>query len=515
MNEENQLKELKVEGNPNETEKIQNNNPSAKYQEDFSSDPESSLPTIDQIYDQCGYGYYQFKTILLVGFVLFLEGYYLTLIGSFLIPLKKFYDCDELTISVISCFVFTGVGIGSLLLSTMVKNCGRKYVLNTSVLNFLACSVSLYASTFYITFAISFFLLGISIGIIIPMSINILCEFLPVRLRASCLTGIWIGFSFGMLFQVLIMYFEMPNMREENLKPAFFIGLIVTCSMALIFILFIDNSPRCLLANKEYAAAFDLLEKMIKRNIPETVREQIKRELSQIVASSNQHPFEVIFGPEYFRISLINVILFFMSSVIFYGPILINTVSIKEFAKYNPDSSEAVLGESEMEGSEIRRGLFELSTLCAVGNIASAILVEIRSFGRIKTIFLGFFFCLLAVIGIVIYPQKFVTFLAMLNFAGIICFNSVITYSSEVYPTSVRDVATGFLFFCTRIGGVASQLLFLKLFEVDPFLPYYTIIAVTAVCTLSSCFYPYDTAGLVLDNHKPRGEKDEEKVKSN
>ena len=62
-----------------------------------------------------------------------------------------------------------------------------------------------------------------------------------------------------------------------------------------------------------------------------------------------------------------------------------------------------------------------------------------------------------------------------------ILFNINTAYSSEVYPTKLRDHAMGLLFAFTRIGGFISQFLFLDFYSLGLFIPYWIALCFMAV----------------------------------
>ena len=78
-------------------------------------------------------------------------------------------------------------------------------------------------------------------------------------------------------------------------------------------------------------------------------------------------------------------------------------------------------------------------------------------------------------------------------------FNTTITYTSEVYPTYVRDYSSGFMNCLGNFGAMISQPLFILYSYMGLKVPYVfcAIFFIMSAC----CFYalPYETRGNELD----------------
>ena len=79
------------------------------------------------------------------------------------------------------------------------------------------------------------------------------------------------------------------------------------------------------------------------------------------------------------------------------------------------------------------------------------------------------------------------------------CFQCVTIYAYEFYSTKIRELANGFLFACTRLGGFSSQFLGVGLDSIYVFLPYYVIACFAFVSSILMVFLPHDTFGHHLD----------------
>jgi MFS family permease len=130
-------------------------------------------------------------------------------------------------------------------------------------------------------------------------------------------------------------------------------------------------------------------------------------------------------------------------------------------------------------------------------------LIEIPFLGRIRSTSAFYLLGLISMFLGVIFPNYFEVFAGIFNFSISAAFNTSTAYSSEIYPTKLRDIALGFLYFSTRVGGILSQFIFLALYHWDMWLPFYVLLILLAMNILFMSLLPYDTYGQRLDvGHK-------------
>ena len=67
-----------------------------------------------------------------------------------------------------------------------------------------------------ILFSIMRLIIGYLLGIIVPVGLNILTEYLPIFNRAYVMVLVWIGFGIGRCLLPLLMLWMMPNMEIAN-----------------------------------------------------------------------------------------------------------------------------------------------------------------------------------------------------------------------------------------------------------------------------------------------------------
>jgi len=157
----------------------------------------------------------------------------------------------------------------------------------------------------------------------------------------------------------------------------------------------------------------------------------------------------------------------------------------------------------KQDNSSIHQALLtKMITITAIpipGLIVAGILSEIKSIGRKTTCFISYaassFFLFLGVI----YIHHFAFFLGISLLCSGAAFNISSTYTSELYPTKIRDLALGFFYFCTRVAGFSSQFLSVALENELFLLNYHVIIAIGIIGGILILYLPYETLGSPID----------------
>ena len=202
---------------------------------------------IEQFISNNSYGFYQFNAIILSILILSIEAIFLSEISYLVIPLKEKYGENNFKLELCAAIVFIGQAIGSTLISYLLKFATRKtWILICLVFMCILQGILIFITTLFGLTLIRFFL-GILLGATFPITINICCEYLPVTYRSFVMNSLYIGFSVGQLFMLIVMYYIMPNLEHKQIKIfmiyLFFYILLVT----IIFFILIEDSPRNLI----------------------------------------------------------------------------------------------------------------------------------------------------------------------------------------------------------------------------------------------------------------------------
>ena len=291
---------------------------------------------------------YSFNSITLLVFIavstgITANGCEMTLMALFLIPLKKYYELSNFQLQVISSILFLGVAIGSYCNGYILSKFHRKTIVVNSYIALFIFHTLLSFIPNYIIFSISRFFIGFFLGLIVPISLNSLTEFLPTHNRSFILTSIWIFFSIGQGCNAIFMLIGMPNFEEDNMKYVMFsLNILVVTSLILNDNFFIE-SPRYLLMKHENVQAFELLNKMLieineeklspeeKENIIEENERHNEEHLDQ------ENNFMELFSEQYYYTTILSIGILFVLSFLLYGVLIISTLTMKKFnSLHNP-----------------------------------------------------------------------------------------------------------------------------------------------------------------------------------
>jgi MFS family permease len=457
------------------------------------------MKLIDRIIEQYGYGWITWKTYIIVFFILAIEGFHLTLIGNMLIPIQKYYDMSDDHIKLVSGLMFLTVGLGSMSSGYITTKFKRMYVLYFTTFILAVGHLCIGFTSNILIFAIIRCAVGLAIGIVVPISLNLLTEYLPIRYRAIMLSGVWVGFAVGALFNLFIMLLIMPELEQYYYSKT----LVTSSSLSffvVILLLFLKDSPRNLLHNGEYAKALVILEYIYGKELTEFEKEELISEAKGGSNTTIEVSIKEIFNKDYCRVTILLAFNWILLSLIHYGPMLITSKTIEELEKSHDHKSQSANNDIIVDEIIIFLIYFPNS-------IVAGLICEIPRLGRIKSNIISMAIAIVFLILLIVDSSNYEIYFGFYLFAVSVAFAISTTYSCEVYPTRIRDLALGFLFFCTRMSGFLSQVIYIMFHDWYLWLPYYSSLLFCALNAICIFLLPYETKGRALD-----GDKENEKL---
>ena len=445
----------------------------------------NKLPKIDIILNDAGYNMITWKIILLTGFYIFIEGSQLTLLNSLFVPIKNQYNLSDNYLTIANSVMFIGVAIGSILSGYTSSIIRRRTALNIGIwtVTILNCILSIDQSFFYFTIMRIF--IGIAIGIMLPMMFGILSEYLPIKYRGFCLISIWCFYGLGGLYVNTTMLIIMPTLDSSKTNQVIFILSIPYLFFAVCYTIFLQESPRNLILNNEEIEGLEILEKIKGSPIDIADREEIKTNVKGGINKNLDHSLKSVFAPKLRRTTIIQSVIWFCFSYIFYGGIFSISLMLKEIGFVNSNLIEKTM---------------TVYALSMPGNLVGGFLTEIPYLGRLKTCIIGYGFLSFFLILLAIFQDHVEILIGFMGLFLNISFNVTCTYCSEFYPTRIRDTALGYLYFVTRISGFISQLISFVLVSIDFKLQYFCILFQAILCFVLIFFLPEETHGKPLDS---------------
>lgn len=448
---------------------------------------------LDQISEKIGYDDHTILTIFLIFTIISIEGLNMTLFSTLIIPIKQIFLLKDRYLELLSGILFAGVGIGSAISGYMTNKYGRKFLINVSIL-------ASFFSNFFLAFTVNFFLfsffrfsIGLSMGLFIPAAVNLLTEKLPLKYRSIFLNMVWIGFNCGNLILLCLVYFIMPNFETSGFQKL----LISTSFLSLfVFVLtyfLLQDSYRNLILKGNQSTAFQMIEKKLKITLTESEKQRIYREIAEGANKAvGENIFSEISNVKYKKLTILLIFIWFINSVVSYGPMIISSLTIKDLGLSSANATK-------LSNYEVLLNQIYFCLLNSPSNLIGGFVSEIPFLGRNKSTLLSCVLALVFMLCAMVNPINFIFYYAISQaFVGI-SFNINGAYSSEVYPTKIRDHVVGMLFAFTRLGGFLSQFLFIDLYALGIFVPYVFTSLFLFVNILLVWALPYETFGKPLD----------------
>lgn len=466
--------------------------------------PESLL---NKLIESAGYRPIHYEIILFQFLVVVLGGIYMTLMSSLYIPVQNFYSLNDYQMVVISSPIFLAIGIGSFISGNEILVPNRPFAIKLYTFIIFACSLTIALFPNMWVFIFVRLILCVALGIIMPVMANILCEVLPVKNRSLYLVLCSMGFTVGVIFLNVTMLIVMPGMEKEKLNTVLLIISVPSLIIFIIFMVRIKDSPRNLILNDRTEEGFAIFENIIQRQLNEHERQVIKRDITGGVNKSVEKKLSSIFNDKFLLITTLMIFIWIINSFVAYGSSIILSLTIEQIDINNMENNTNntyTPGDVLKENNKVIKDTIFIYLLSSPGYILSAFLTEIKLFGRKMTTFFGFFFigifCFLATM----FQSKFRFLYGCASFFMSVSFSGANSYTSEVYPTKIRDVATGFLYFCSRSSGFISQFIAVMLYKIHYMAHFYTVVVLCFVACFLTYMLPYDTHGMSLDTNEEK-----------
>jgi putative MFS transporter len=325
---------------------------------------------------------------------------------------------------------------------------------------------------------------GVLVGIMLPMIFGILSEYLPIKYRGFTLIVVWCFYGIGGLYVNLTMKILMPLLQAEETNVVIRWLTLPYALFAICYFIFLKESPRNLILNAEESQGIDILETIKGGVISAEDRDDIISNVKGGINKNLDHSLISVFAPKLRKTTIIQSIIWFCFSYIFYGGIFSISLMLKDIG-FTP--------ENLIDKTMVVYGL------SMPGNLVGGFLTEISYLGRLKTCTIGYGFLSFFIILLAFFPSYIEILIGFMGLFLNISFNVTCTYCSEYYPTRIRDTALGYLYFVTRISGFVSQIISFYLVSINFKIQYFFILFQTILCFILIFFLPEETHGKPLD----------------
>ena len=436
----------------------------------------------------------------------FIEGLHVSLTGLIFIPIVQNYNLSLIKGGLISSSLMLFMSLGSFLSGFLTARYIRKKIIIFSLLTVSIGSI-LSVINSWIILLFCRCIIGLSLGIVIPINTNNLSEVLPLKLRSFWLIFVSSFFSLG-----AILSCQLIKLNLGNLRILFSTISIPSSVVLIIFNFFYNENPRYLVLIGKNEQAFTIIEKYLlldhhKLNSYEKtqIAKSIDRGVNKEVKITGK--FKFIFR-RYGNITLILCLIWILYSMIINGGIFSLFVSFANNVVVMPTSMN--LNMVRINGLFIIIQLFY--TFFAVSTIISGLFTEIKWCGRKYTIFFGFLLSTIASFHALLFRAKSRAFYFLVTCLINISFNAINSYTIEIYPTRVRDFAVGYLLFVSKIIGFLSNILAIVMNTRNRKWMLYVNSMIGVLGLIFTLMLPFDTYQRKLDDimtKKPKERKKE------
>lgn len=447
--------------------------------------------TYDDIINKVGYGFMQLKFIILVFCSLSIEGSILSLMSATIIPIRAFYKMSDLEVEIMTGIIFIGVGAGSFSLGFVTKYITRKKYI---IFSLILINISQYAFVLSDNIKLMMILrvfIGYSIGVILPLSLNILVEYLPNHNRVFTLTSIWGFYPFGQAVNLIAVLIFMPNYELIGLRKVLVYCANYTLICSIIILAIVKDTPRDLILNNEEFKGIEIVNSIVETEFSYSLTNKQKYNIIRNIKKSEDKnnfkgEFLDIFNDKYFWPTVLQTISWYSANCCLYGTMLIISVFLTDMD---------ILDSNDTIG-----GMILYAFITCPFNLLGGYLAETEFLKRKKTVAYGALVSCIFPGLIILNPSNSMIWFILFTSFFQIPVNVITAFGSEIYHSKVRDLAFGYLFSITRVGGISSSFLYLAIYYAYPFGVWYFTIILLLFVAIANLMMPIETYGQDLDS---------------
>lgn len=473
---------------------------------DLPPDGSDDRPLLPEVIEKLGFGFAQVRAGFIGGGVYFADGAELLLISAVTDAVADQWGMSHIQKGLVVTVVFVGILVGNFASGPLADSYGRRQLILLSFLGILVFSVLSSLTVNFATLAIVRFLVGAAFGLGQPAWNTLGAEMTPSDWRIG-MQGISQGFFvLGELYSTILLLADDPKMQRLHWRWLLQMGAIPAAVFLVFAFFFLHQSPSFLAVTGRREEAKAVLESMRHDNRasdvsidfrvatrPSQLPERMRRNSRRISVQSRgelRRQLSVVFGPDLWLSTLINMYSCFVLNFFYYGclyafpQVLAQSSAMKEGA-----ALELLIG-----------ALWEIPGQ-ALGIVCGLFLT--RKFNMKLYLFL----CLISTLAFVLgntHVGKTAAAFQTLGFYGIKCFVDigfvvVYQYSIEIYPTKVRTTGSAIAVGSGRLAGILSPLIFELIKEgSSPAAFFYIIVGLCAINIILIDFLKYETFGVAL-----------------
>lgn len=394
--------------------------------------------------------------------------------------------CDKQSLGRFVQSVFTiGTGVGSILCTNIADRWGRRYVLIACTIGTTCSEMGLYfASNVFIAFAMRF-VSGVGCGGLILIMLVITAELMVSQYRQT-VCSLW-----GVLWALNLMGLSgVAYFLTDRGWRSIQLATVIASVPSVVASFLLNETPAWYFARGRYQEAQRVLKKASKMNGKDFITvqdiflcnvnhvhsektDQLAKQIDKVESTATYNIVDIFRHSRLFLITAITCLAWFSTSLSYYGL----------FLTPSPVAGDYILNFFLMSVLEIPACFLYMIALIYCGR-RSVVLVLLAV--SAVCLFVSTVLVALEVDSIHAFNTSAAAY--HVGKAAISsCFNILLPYTTELYPTTLRSTGSGICSFFARVGGVLAPFL-LTIFKIVTWGPG-TII--TSLCVICLCLVPF------------------------
>lgn len=453
--------------------------------------------------ERMGFGWAQWKVVIGGGGSKLADGAELLLLGSVTRAVALEWHLDAWQKGIVVSVVFLGVLMGNLMGGVIGDKMGRRLPILVSYVGICLFSLLSVMATGFYSIACIRFCVGVSFGVSAP-AFNTLCgEMAPSKYRVELNAMGQLLFAAGEFYSAFLIWLQDPLMVQLNWRALICMGAVPSFVFLILALFILPESPSFLMVTGAKREAKMVLEDMQRSNsamdvdIDQVVFEQPAIPMSRQPSVSIRDKLGIVLGRHLLYSTLVTCVSVFTLNFLFYG-------GLYAFPQVLPDLKLTVTPSANL----MMGALVEVPGF--LGGIIIGNYLSRKNCMLVYLLAVIIFLCIFSFTS-TNFPNEFSAELEALLQIGLIGsklftavgFLIVYVYTTEIYPTVVRTMGGALCIAFGRFGGIVAPTAYENLaFATGSHGAFFHVTAgLCAVNAILVLFLPYETKGLVLQDH--------------
>ena len=455
----------------------------------------------EKIMDKATFSRNRTRIMITMVFLFIADGMEMSEFNFIIKPFGDYFLLEEsdVLIQVASSSLYLGIAFGSGIASFLTKKFGRIKTINVSntiwAISHLLHGVFLNMPLYIICRSI----IGFTLGVIIPIYMNIFGEYCPPKYRGFLLMVCWAIFGFGQLALSVIGLLVMPELQPSRLQAFILILSIFAILSCIICFIFLKDSPRGILLSKktwDRSKLSILMEEVNKIDTNENQENKLQMDPENGNDLKESYSLKQIiidmFSPDLKKTTILLIFMFIIIGYNAFGMFTVASYFLDYLAEKENDSNS---NETKDTAKDIIVNQIFLAASTIVANLVGGFFGEIKKLGRKGGIIV--FAILASIVTIIgIFSKILFEITSPISMGCTHIFvNLIMDYTVEIYPTKIRDTSTSLLFMIYRISSFIFNFIGIGLYKANVYIPYIIFSIFSILLFVFTLSLPYEMAG--------------------